>query len=161
QARTPSSIATWATCMTASGCARKSWRPGGHCANATATATSRESTKAPSWPRLPDHGDHRHAKRMQPCLSCADPCLTACSVAGARHLEDLRDGPPRRNASNRLADQRAQLPNALPLKLRHPRSENSSLPLPEIHWHRTVESVWLTAESHLNSVQADLVILSR
>ncbi len=40
-------------------------------------------------------------------------------VAGARHLEDVCDGPPRRNASHRLADQRAQPPNALPLKLRH------------------------------------------
>jgi hypothetical protein len=59
---------------------------------------------------------------MRPCLSRADPCLTACLVAGARQVEDACDGPPRRNASHRLADQRAQPPSALPLKLRHPRS---------------------------------------
>ena len=39
------------------GCARRSWRPGWHCANATATATSHESIKAPSWPRQPEPSD--------------------------------------------------------------------------------------------------------
>jgi hypothetical protein len=38
----------------ASGCARRSWMPGEHCANATATAMSRESIRAPSWPWLPE-----------------------------------------------------------------------------------------------------------
>jgi hypothetical protein len=51
---TRSSTAACTTCMRASGCARRSWRPGGHCANAMATATSRKSIKAPSWPRLPE-----------------------------------------------------------------------------------------------------------
>ena len=39
----------------ASGCARRSWRPGKHCASATAVATSRGSSEVPSWPRrLPE-----------------------------------------------------------------------------------------------------------
>jgi hypothetical protein len=50
-----------ASCMTASGCTRRSLRPGKHCANATATATSRESIEAPSWLRPPERCDHRHA----------------------------------------------------------------------------------------------------
>ena len=33
---------------------RKSWTPGGHCANATATATSPGSIGALSWPRPPE-----------------------------------------------------------------------------------------------------------
>ena len=58
-AGTRSSIAACTACMRASGCARRSWRPGGHCANATATATSRESIRAPSGPRLPEPSSHR------------------------------------------------------------------------------------------------------
>jgi hypothetical protein len=33
---------------------QRTWRPGEHCASATATATSRGSIEAPSWPRLPE-----------------------------------------------------------------------------------------------------------
>ena len=51
------SPATWTSCTTVSGCARRSWRPGRHCANATATATSHESIKATSWPRQPEPSD--------------------------------------------------------------------------------------------------------
>lgn len=54
QAGTRSFTAACTTSMRASGCARRSWRPGGHCANAMATATSRKPIKAPSWPRLPE-----------------------------------------------------------------------------------------------------------
>ena len=41
-------------CMTASRCGRRSWQLGRRCANGTATATSQESIKAPSWPRVPE-----------------------------------------------------------------------------------------------------------
>jgi hypothetical protein len=46
--------ASCTTCMTVSGCARRSWRPGGRCASATATATSPGSIEAPSCPRPPE-----------------------------------------------------------------------------------------------------------
>ena len=48
QTGTRSCTAACTICMRASGCARRSWRPGGHCANAMATATSRESIRASS-----------------------------------------------------------------------------------------------------------------
>jgi hypothetical protein len=74
----------------------------------------------------------RHAKRIRH-RACRGPIrvLRSCPVAGARHLEDVRDGLPRRDSSHRLADQRAQPPGALPLNLRHPRSGPAAAPDPD------------------------------
>jgi hypothetical protein len=54
QAGRTCSGATCTTCITAGGCAQRSWRPGRRCASGTATATSPGSTGADSCPRLPE-----------------------------------------------------------------------------------------------------------
>jgi hypothetical protein len=54
RARTRSSAAACPACMTASGCARRSWRPSRRCASGTATVTSPGPTGAGSCPRLPE-----------------------------------------------------------------------------------------------------------
>ena len=61
------SAAACPTCMTASGCGRRSWRSGRRCASATATVTSRGSTEALSGPTRLNHrarADARHTRAM-------------------------------------------------------------------------------------------------
>src|SRR5258707_12595962 len=66
--------------MTGSRCARRSWTPGERCAGATAIATTRGSTVAPSWP-----------DRLKPSPAHGHPVQDAKPDRRRRHWDGISD----------------------------------------------------------------------
>src|SRR6201985_1780798 len=73
------------TCMTGSGCARRSCGPGGHCASVTATAMSPGSIGADSCPRLPEAPRQHQPAVRSTSRDLPQPCHNQGRDSGAGH----------------------------------------------------------------------------